>query len=161
VVGALPEAFRHAYEIREVVEGFTAQTAADRADESTAAEIKRAATDSFESASAGDIDGYLAADAVFHAAIAAAAGNPRAHKIIDDATSLIKALRARDLPHAHLAQIASECGQRHIRVADAIAAGDGRRAAEEMRSHLQYEERYLYAKSREGLSGAGGWLTES
>lgn len=127
-------AFEHAFELREALETFTARKAAMQATQRDIRTIRETAQRSLNHARAGRIDDFRSCDRELHEAIAAAAGNPRIAKAIDDAVALIGALRARDLPHA---EAAATCAESHVAIAEAIRAHDADSAEERMRAHLR------------------------
>jgi GntR family transcriptional regulator, rspAB operon transcriptional repressor len=133
---------RHAYEMREGLESFTAEMASARADAETRREIAEAATRSLAHAQAGEIKRFQFWDRTFHQKIAAAAVNPRVAKAIDDAAVLVQILRQRDVPDKH---DLVACGESHVRIAEALQAGDSERASREMRAHIQNVEQYVFA----------------
>ncbi len=139
-------AFAHAFELREALEAYTAQKAADPAAAHYARAIMAAAEQSLQQAQAGRIDGFRSADRLFHETIAQAADNPRITKAIDEALALIGALRERDLPHA---DAAAECGRSHVEIAEAIQRHQPELAAQLMRAHLEQTRDYtvLHAES--------------
>lgn len=135
VVQPSPAAFTQAFEVREVLEGYLAEKAATRASGKRSGPIATAAARSLAAAESGDQAGFREADRAFHKAIAEAAANPRLAKVIDDATDLLSAIRARDFPYT---SAMVPCGQAHVAIAEAIAANDAAAAAEHMRAHVRH-----------------------
>jgi DNA-binding GntR family transcriptional regulator len=143
VVQLSPDDVRQTYEIRQALESFTAERAAATATAEDGAEILRHAHESLEAAKAGDLDGFRQADHDLHRKIAALADNPRVEQLIDDARALLSTLLERDVPAG---QGLTNCGQAHVRIAEAIAAGDAAKAAAEMSAHvLEVQELRLAA----------------
>lgn len=143
VISPSSSAIRDAYEIREVLEAFTARVVAERRPTDAVRTIRAAAERSLERARAGDVAGFRDADRTFHQTIAEAGGNPRMRRTIDDAVALITALRERDLPSA---QAVVRCAESHVNIALAIEAGDEDAAAEQMREHIAEVEGYMLSQ---------------
>jgi DNA-binding GntR family transcriptional regulator len=125
-------ALDHAGELLEVLGGHLAEQLAADASPELAGRLQQLARDSLAAAEAGDADAFRALDAAFHRALAVR--NPRMAKVVADAVDLVRVLRERDFPSA-AAMLAG--GHAHVEIADAIAAGDARRAGEGMRDHLR------------------------
>lgn len=134
VIQPSPEAVRHAYEIREALEGFTAARAAQAADKQASSAIAMAARMSLEAAKIGDITSFRDNDREFHRLIAGLGQNPRIATLIDDAGAVISTLLRREMAPG---QGPVECAEGHVRIADAIAAGDSDAAAREMTAHIR------------------------
>jgi DNA-binding GntR family transcriptional regulator len=134
VVQLSPDGVRQTYEIREALESFTAGRAAERASEEERAQIVAAAQRSLDAAGQADIQGFRAADRELHRRIADLAGNPRISQLIADAGALISTLLRRDFPTGHGL---TNCGAAHVRIADAVAAGQPDDAAREMTAHIR------------------------
>ena len=134
VVQLSAEDVRHTYEIRQALESFTAARAALTATPEDCEQILAAANASLAAAKVADIDGFRRADRELHQKIAGLADNPRVQQLISDAGALLSTLLQRDLPAG---QGLTSCGQAHVRIADAIAAGDATRAASEMTAHIE------------------------
>lgn len=130
------------YEVREALETFAAQAAAERATEVDRARIHDAAKRCLSAARAGDLNGFREWDIEFHAAIAKAVGNPRLSAMIDDLFALIVTLRRRDAPYG---PGSVECARAHVRVAEAIRRGDAPEASAAMRAHVHQVEGYVLA----------------
>jgi len=126
------EAIQYAYEVRSGLEAFAASLAATRATSQQRDAIVDAATGSLTCADPDDSWRRLS-DRTFHSLISAAAGNPRLSVLIDNHYALTWALRERDVRSA---AETLECARQHVRVADAIKAGDGSAAATAMATHL-------------------------
>jgi DNA-binding GntR family transcriptional regulator len=133
VVQLSPEDVRQTYEIRQALESFTAGRAAERATPEDAAEILARAEESLAAAEASSIDDFRRADRAMHQKIATLAQNPRVQQLIDDAGALLSTLLQRDLPAG---QGLTNCGKAHVRIAEAIAAGDSAAAAAAMTAHI-------------------------
>jgi GntR family transcriptional regulator, rspAB operon transcriptional repressor len=123
-----------AYEVREALEVFAAGAAAARADERAIKRIERIAHRSLRAARAGDLEGFKSADAEFHRAVAAAAGNDRLELSIERSLTLVSALRQRDVPGP---AGSIECGQAHLRVAAAVRDRDVAGASGAMSAHVR------------------------
>ncbi len=134
VVRLSGDGVRQTYEIREALESFTASRAAEVASPEERERILVAARASHDAAVAGDIDGFRASDRELHREIAAIARNPRVSQLIEDAGALIGTLLHRDIPTGQGLQ---GCGEAHVRIANAIAAGDGAAAQREMVEHIR------------------------
>lgn len=134
VIQPSSEAVRQAYEIREALEGFTAARAAATADPERRAAIITAAKFSLEAARIGDITAFRDNDREFHRLIAKLADNPRIATLIDDAGAVIATLLRREMAPG---EGPVECSEAHVRIANAIAAGDSEAAAREMTAHIR------------------------
>lgn len=126
---------REAYEHRVALERMAAQLAAGRAGDDAAAAIRKAAAASLDAARAGNRDGFRTADTEFHTLVAAASSNSRLAEAINESLVLIGVIRTRDVPDLGESV---KCGEAHLAIADAIAAGDGRTAAEGMQHHIEH-----------------------
>lgn len=133
---------RYAFEIREALETFTARTAAEQAEAADREAVVEAAQRSGDAAEAHRFDEFRRWDMTFHAAIAAAVGNPRIESILDDVHTLVSALLERDAPHLE----AGVDAQAHVEIAAAICAGDADAAAAAMRGHLRYVKGLVLSK---------------
>ncbi len=136
---------RQAYEVREALEVFAARAAAAQRGGGGLERIAHAARRSLSCAQAADQDGFREHDFAFHRQIAAAAGNPRLKEMIEESFTLIATLRRRDYPTL---AASLECGEAHVRIADAIARGDVAGAEAGVRDHIRQVEGYV-------LAGAG------
>jgi DNA-binding GntR family transcriptional regulator len=123
-----------AYEIRGVLEAGAARLAADRASEHEKQAILHAASTSLSAAKAGDSAGFSHWDRTFHLAIATATKNARLITLVENALSLTRVLRQRDIP---IKTDAATCGLQHVDIANAIIAGDALGAAEKAAQHAQ------------------------
>lgn len=140
VITPSPATLRDAYETRRVLESFTAQVAAKRAEPQVKQTIRALADETLRHAEANHLPGFRDADRQFHRQIAQSAGNARVSKIVADAATLILALRERDLPNA---EAVIDCGRAHVRIAAAIELGDPLAAGDEMSAHLLRVEQYI------------------
>lgn len=128
-------------EAREALEVKIAELAATRRTDDDLAAITTALDTMAADIEAG---GYgVAGDAQFHAAVAAAAHNQLLVDIMAQLSDRITETRIESLtqpgrPHRSLAG--------HRRIADAIAAGDGRKAASAMRAHVRLVGRVVLLK---------------
>ena len=140
VVNPTAQSLHDAYELRRVLETFTAGAAAERATPAQAEQIADAAERSLQAAKARSFARFRKPDAELHTIVAEAAGNVRIARAIADVTGLIRALRERDRPEA---EAIVEFGEGHVRIADAITRGDATAAGAEMQRHLELVERVL------------------
>lgn len=124
-----------AYEVREALEMFAAAAAAARAEERAIKRIHRIAERSLRAARAGDLEEFKDADDEFHRAVAASAGNQRLELSIERSLTLVSALRQRDVPGP---AGSIECGQAHIRVAEALGTRDADGASRAMSAHVRH-----------------------
>jgi GntR family transcriptional regulator, rspAB operon transcriptional repressor len=129
------ESIRDAFELRIGLERSSAFHAAVRSSASDQAGISQFATASLECAQAGDLAGFRAADAAFHRAVARGSGNQILASAINDALILTSALRQRDVPGGGYSV---RCGGVHVRVAEAIRAGDADTATRQMAEHIEH-----------------------
>lgn len=134
VVTPSTERMRHAFEVREALETFTARIAAERGTASDREAVDHAARASATAADNGQYAEFHHWDFAFHAAIASAVENPRIETILDDVHALVAALLERDSPELR----AGIDAQAHLDIARAIAAGDPDASARAMREHLRY-----------------------
>jgi DNA-binding GntR family transcriptional regulator len=135
VVLPSPRLVREAYEIRASLEAMAAELSAARADDDAVAAIRAAARDSHASAEDDDLDGFRRQDRRFHELVVAASGNNLAREHVMNARDLCQALRQRDVMTDHVSRV---CGQAHLAIADAIAAGDSVGARRHMSEHIHY-----------------------
>jgi DNA-binding GntR family transcriptional regulator len=143
-------AIRQAYEVREALEVFAVRTVAEHVSGSDLERVSEAAARSLERATAGDQSGFREWDFVFHRAIAQAAANARLAALIEDVFTLIGTLRQRDFPDTGFSV---ECGEYHVRIAEAIARRDVSGAEAATREHIRQVEGYVLAEP--GLVGPG------
>ena len=126
------EEARHVFEARSVIEPRLAAMAAGLATSKDAARLKRHIRDENAALAAGDAGRAIALSGAFHLAIAEIANQPILSGFVRELvsrSSLIIALYWRR-PDAICERHA------HAALADAIAKGDGKRAADLMMSHL-------------------------
>lgn len=128
------ERLREAFEVREVLEGFTAGAAAERGSDEQREAILDAARSSVKQASDADIKAFRRSDRAFHHAVAEAARNPQLARILDDALLLVGVIVERDVD----VQTSIDGGRQHITIAEAIRHRDAEAARREMREHLQF-----------------------
>ncbi len=119
------------FEARRALEIPLASLAAERRTDADLVEIRAGLEEMREAVDAGEIG--LESDGRFHAAVTAAAHNPVMAELMDALAANIAETRGESLsqpgrPPRSLVD--------HERIADAIAAGDSRAAAEAMRAHL-------------------------
>lgn len=134
VIRLSQDALRELYEVREALETFAAARCAERAEEDDHAAIRAAAERSLAAARAGDLAGFRECDRELHDLVARVGANARVREILDNGRTLIGTLRRRDFPHA---EGSVACGEAHVRLAEAIAAGDAAAAARETRDHVR------------------------
>lgn len=124
------------YELRLAAEPMSASLAAQRWRDDTIEPIRRALARLEQAVHSGR--GGAEADAAFHRAIGAATGNPLVASLLDFIQAELKTSLA--LSHANTRKVAgaAEGVQReHARIARAIEARDGARAAAAMERHLR------------------------
>jgi GntR family transcriptional regulator, rspAB operon transcriptional repressor len=141
-------AIRQAYEVREALEVFAVRTVAERVSGIDLERVSEAAARSLQRAAGGDQSGFREWDFVFHRAIAQAAANARLAALIEDVFTLIGTLRQRDFPDTGFSV---ECGEYHVRMAEAIARRDVTGAEAATREHIRQVEGYVLAEP--GLVG--------
>jgi GntR family transcriptional repressor for pyruvate dehydrogenase complex len=90
-----------------------------------------------------DVEGLVAHDLEFHAAIAAATGNSYLSSLIDSMSS--HTVRARIWRGITQERVVERTLQEHRAIHDAIAAGDGELAAALMVAHVSGVEQWLRA----------------
>jgi len=129
------EQTRDAYEVREALETKSARLAAERADKASLLAARRAAERTVVAADQRDDVAYRAADEAFHATIAAASGNRRLARLIDDTNALITTLRQRDLPGVDASPL---CASQHMQISEALLARNADEAVRLMREHVRH-----------------------
>jgi DNA-binding GntR family transcriptional regulator len=135
VVKPSAETIRNAYELRAGLERISARYAASRSSESDQARISGFAAASLSCATAKDYSGFRDADKKFHQLVARSSGNGLLASAIDDSLLITSALRMRDVPDTgHPVR----CATQHVRVAEAIRAGDTEAAAGQMAEHIKH-----------------------
>lgn len=132
------EAFQEVSEAREAIEVLISANAALRTTQAEKKAIRDAAEASLKIAQKGDVDGFHEANVRFHALIARGAKNARLSSMLSDLFDLSSLLRLRDLPPIHdLVKYAQD----HVVIAELIAKGDARGAADAAREHVLYTRR--------------------
>lgn len=129
-----------AYDIRGMLEAGAARLAAERASAEEKEDILQKANESLSAAQSGDSTGFARLDAEFHLEIAAAAKNPRLLTLVEDALSLTRVLRQRDVPAK---TDATRCGDQHVGIAQLIIAGDPAGAARHAAQHAEDVQRIV------------------
>lgn len=124
---------RDVYELRCGLERHAAAVAALRADDAQRRAIKEAARSSLQKAKLGDAAGFSEWDLAFHVNVADATGNQLVAKSVSDAVALAFTLRSRDIPTI---DDSVDCGKQHVKIAEAIAAGDGDSSGQLMDEHI-------------------------
>lgn len=124
---------RNAYEVREALESASARLAALRGDRKLLFAAKHEAEVTVVAAEDRDVARYRAADDAFHATVAAATGNPRLARLIDDTNALIGALRQREMPGVDASPV---CASQHMKIAKALLEGDADAASRLMSEHV-------------------------
>jgi GntR family transcriptional regulator, rspAB operon transcriptional repressor len=139
---------RNAYEVREALESAAARLAALRGDRALLFAAKREAEATVVAAEDRDVARYRAADDAFHATVAAATGNPRLARLIDDTNALIGALRQREMPGV---DASPACASQHMKIAKVLLDGDADAASRLMSQHVQHvaEEVLSYFKDQD------------
>jgi DNA-binding GntR family transcriptional regulator len=135
VVRPSVRAIRDAYESRAGIERTAAQYAAYRATTEEHERILLLARTSLAYAQASDGPRFRQYDHEFHEAIACSARNAVLERAVKDSLVLTSALRERDVPASG---DSVTCAQEHIRVAQAIRAGDAEAAAREVADHVHH-----------------------
>ncbi|MGH3705947.1 MAG: FadR/GntR family transcriptional regulator [Agromyces sp.] len=130
---------------RQFTEAETARRAATSATPVQVRAIRDSAKTSLDAGTADDIDAFGAADAAFHTAIAAAAGNVFLQASVAN-TRKFAAQSDVLLFHGDAAGPLSDAGAQHVEIAEAIAVGDSELAATLMVAHIdttraQFEHR--------------------
>lgn len=121
---------------REFVESETARRAATSATPVQVRAIRDAATASVDAGVALDVDGFAQADADFHTAVAAAAGN----LFLSASVANTRRFASQSdvlLFHGDAAGSLSAAGAQHAEIAEAIAEGESDRAAALMIAHIE------------------------
>jgi DNA-binding GntR family transcriptional regulator len=126
---------RDAYEVREALETHSARLAAERGDREVLLAARHAAEITVVAADQRDVPRYRVADDAFHTTVAAATGNSRLSRLIDDTNALISALRQRQLPGVDASPI---CASQHMAISDALLSGDSDQAVARMSEHVRH-----------------------
>jgi len=122
------ENFLHLMEFRRANESLAARLAAERRDSADLARLRRA----IEDLQGNDgIPRFRKADSDFHLTVAAAARNPFVEDSIESARDAIFLLVGYDYPILLRSSLDG-----HVRIFEAIAAGDGARAQAAMAAHI-------------------------
>lgn len=129
------ESFLHLMEFRRANEALAARLAAARRTDDDLARLAGAIEDLRRN---DGIPRFRKADSDFHLAVAAAARNPYVEDAIESARDAIFLLVGHEYPI-----LLSSSLEGHVRVFEAIAAGDGDRAAEAMAAHIDTAVREL------------------
>jgi GntR family transcriptional repressor for pyruvate dehydrogenase complex len=142
---------RQLFETRRAIEVPIAELAATRADDAARAELGRIADSFADPLSIGE---FRPLDRAFHAAIAAACGNPLLAELHGKVLaalfespsfeSLLSDVRNR----AEVRRIIGESSRAHLAIAAAIADGDAAAAGQAAREHLDAVEARMVAKLR-------------
>jgi DNA-binding GntR family transcriptional regulator len=132
------EAFQEVSEAREAIEVLISANAALRTTQAEKKAIMDAAEASLKIARKGDVDGFHDINVEFHALVAKGAKNARLSSMLRDLFDLSSLLRLRDLPPIHdLVKYAGD----HVVIAELIAKGDAKGAADAAREHVLYTRR--------------------
>jgi DNA-binding GntR family transcriptional regulator len=130
------EVIKEAYEHRSGLERIAAELAAKRVKPVNVAAIRDAASASLTCAQSDRADDFRRWDKEFHSLIARSSANGLLEAAIADSLVLTSVLRVRDIPTASGDSL--RCGQAHVTIAQAIANGDHRVAADEMQHHIEH-----------------------
>jgi DNA-binding GntR family transcriptional regulator len=128
------------FELRRLLEPAAARDAAGAVTPTGVAALRAAVAASHAAHDAGDVDGFMAANAEFRAAWLALVPNQRlvrAVRLYDDHVESLRVLTL-SAPRVRLVALAGLA-----ELTDAIAAGDGERAASAMSAHLAKAEAAL------------------
>ncbi len=136
VVSPSIEGIKEAYEHRSGLERNAAELAARRVEPGNVPAIRDAASSSLTCAQSARADDFRRWDREFHSLIARSSGNGLLEAAIADSLVLTSVLRVRDIPSASGDSV--RCGQAHVTIAQAIANGDHRVAADEMQHHIEH-----------------------
>ncbi|WP_369046254.1 GntR family transcriptional regulator [Sinomonas sp. P10A9] len=160
VVQPRPEDVAEIFAIRLALEVPAARAAALRSDTEIAAALKDAMARMEEAAAAGDDETFFHHDQRLHDVILAASGNTRIRSIIAQLRVTTRILGAST---AGVNRSLQAIVQEHAPVVEAIMAGDGARAAAEMRAHLNHTGRLLVDQTitRLGLALDGDALWDA
>lgn len=123
------------FEARKLVEPGLAALAAERIDETAAAELMHCATASPEVSE--DAEAFMWNDIELHGRIARAADNAVLCRLLDSVASMGIASRRRT---GRLPKVRLQSAQDHVEIAAAIAAGDAEEARAAMLRHLENVE---------------------
>lgn len=128
------ESLRAAYELRDALEGRSAELACTNAQPADIAAMQQAAKACLEGATQDDLEAFRQYDKEFHLAVAHGAHSRYLETRLADAYDLVWTLRLRDTPNTSLSV---ECAHDHQQILSAIKASDDDRAARLMRAHIQ------------------------
>lgn len=121
-------------DVRESLEQLSAQSAAQSRDPADIEQLRRIVTDMEKTINSPEE--YSVQDINFHVALASASGNPFLRYLIESVrrslvevlTGMRKQLPAQYIPHVQAS---------HVRIVDAVEAGDKAAASEAMRNHFE------------------------
>jgi len=136
VVSPSIEGIKEAYEHRSGLERIAAELAAKRVESASVPAIRDAARSSLACAQSARAADFRRWDKEFHSLVARSSANGLLEAAIADSLVLTSVLRVRDIPAASGDSV--RCGQAHVTIAQAIATGDHRLAADEMQHHIEH-----------------------
>lgn len=143
---------RDIYELRRILECEAAALAAQRRVDKHVARMDEAIKEMSGGLAASDADQYIDADLNFHLAIAEATGN----RLMLHSMHAIRELLRRALKSVYLVPGSPERSLvQHHSIRNAIAAGDGARARDEMERHLVRVEADVRALLATGVEADG------
>ena len=125
-------ALRQAFEIREALEVFAAERAAETLSDAERSRLTEVAKLSLESARAGDVQTFRDRDREFHRLLTT--GNPRMQKLLADTGDFLRTVREQDVPSV---EDMIDSAQTHVVIANAVSEGDSEAASREMRKHIR------------------------
>lgn len=142
---------------RRVIETETARRAASGATPLEVKAVREAAVESAEVGARGDagVDAFARADELFHTAVAAAAHNV----FLQSSVATVRKYAAQSdvlLFHRSAPGSLETAGHQHVEIAEAIAAGEGARAAELMANHVDTTRRQFEHRIRDRLFNPDG-----
>ncbi len=122
------------FDIKVLIEGMISRKAALCQDETLCAALQGALQEMHVAAEANDIEGWVRADARFHATIFAMAKNERAQRIIDNLNDQWNRVR---IGFTTIQSRTKRSISEHQAIVDAILAGKGEEADYQTRAHLE------------------------
>lgn len=119
---------------RRVLEGLVAREAAERIDEKGRKSLRKIVTEMEDLLSGGDVLGYSSASGRLHAEIQRLSGHATATRILENLDSQIIRFQYRTVL---MAGRAAQAFHEHRHIVEVICSGDGDKAEEVMRKHLE------------------------
>jgi GntR family transcriptional regulator, gluconate operon transcriptional repressor len=135
VVSLTAEDVREIYGLRAAIEGRAARRLAERHDDDDVAELRRSLDAIAEAVKAGDALSVFRRDLEFHDTLCRLSGNARLHEVFMRYVPMLRALLRLD---ERIYPSLDEVADQHLPLVEAIASGDGDRAAAAAEEHCDH-----------------------